>query len=239
MNSLKKIKEFENVLKNYHVSSSAQKVLNETKVVLCDAATAAGRNTVINELLKTDKYYYIVSDTTRKPRKNNGVLEENGKVYWFRTEEEMLDDLKAGKLVEAEIIHKQQVSGISIREIAVACDLDKIAITDVDRIGVKSVRSVKSDAICLFFIPPSYEIWQQRLKERGNMDPQEYERRMQTAILEYENALKNDFYYFVINNELDETVKAVDKIIHGEVEEKYQQNAREIASNILSKLNSK
>src|SRR5438309_1023704 len=109
--------EFKAVLDKYHVSDAAKTKLEGLKLVLMLAPTSGGRNTIIKRQLQTGNYYYIVSDTTRPPRVNDGALEQNGNEYWFRTEDEILADLKTGSFLEAELIHDQQVSGISIREL--------------------------------------------------------------------------------------------------------------------------
>lgn len=236
MNRLQHLEEFRAVLADYHVSPAAHKVLADARLVLCSAATATGRNSVIRELLKSGEYEFIVSDTTRKPRVNDGVLEQNGVEYWFRSEAEILADLQAGKLVEAEIIHSQQVSGMSIREIEKAASRNKIAITDIDRGGVAKIREAKPDVLCLFFLPPSYEIWQDRLHARGDMESNEYQRRMKTAVKEYENALAKPYYTFVVNDDFAKTVRCVDAIVHGHIDEQKQQEARAIAQDILDHL---
>src|SRR5690606_21781404 len=112
-----------------------RQILAETQLMILVGPTSTGRNTLINELLKTGHYYFLVSDTTRPPRQNNGVWEQNGREYYFRTEDDMLKDIQAGLFVEAEIIHNQQVSGTSIREIKKARDQGKIALADVEILG--------------------------------------------------------------------------------------------------------
>jgi len=84
-------------------------LLQQTKFVPLVAITSSGRNTLIRELLKTGEYHFIVSDTTRKPRTNDGVMEQSGVEYWFRDEDEVLQDVKDGKFLEAAVIHSQQV----------------------------------------------------------------------------------------------------------------------------------
>src|SRR5579885_607634 len=113
MNRLEHLQEFKTVLANYRISPASQRILQQTNLVLLAAPTSAGRNTIIRELLKTGDYHYIVSDTTRQPRINDGIPEQNGVEYWFRSEADILKDLAAGQYVEAAIIHNQQVSGIS------------------------------------------------------------------------------------------------------------------------------
>lgn len=237
MNELEHLEDFQQILTNYEVSHTNQKTLHQTTLVLCSAPTATGRNTVIRELVKTGKYYFIVSDTTRKPRINDGVPEQDGVEYWFRSEPEMLADLRAGKFLEAEIIHSQQVSGISIREVAKAQTNHQIAITDADRGGVRLVRKAKPDTICLFFLPPSFEEWQRRVNGRGDMPDKEKHRRFTTAIHELENALANNYYKFVINDVLADAVTKVEAIVTDpqHTNEAEQAKARALAQDILGK----
>src|SRR5688572_22018689 len=98
-NKLEHLKEFQEILADYHISSSGKKILANTKLALLVGPSSAGRNTIIDALVKTGEYHSIVSDTTRKPRSNNGVTETDGVEYWFRTEEDMLGDLRAGKFL--------------------------------------------------------------------------------------------------------------------------------------------
>src|SRR3546814_14273785 len=98
-----------------------------------------------------------VSDTSRKPRVNDGIPEQNGVEYWFRSEAEILNDLKAGKFLEAAIIHNQQVSGISIRELQRVGDEGKIAITDIEIVGVHNLIQAKPYATAFFVLPPIFE----------------------------------------------------------------------------------
>src|SRR5690349_7662236 len=101
MNHLKHIDEFREVLANYHLSDEAKQTLNDLHLVLMVGPTSSGRNTIIRELVKTGSYHFIVSDTSRKPRHNDGILEQNGREYWFREEADMLQDLRHGMFLEA------------------------------------------------------------------------------------------------------------------------------------------
>ena len=234
MNELKQLPAFQKALKNYHISDYAKNILARNKLVLCTAPSATGRNTIIRELLKTEHYHFVVSDTTRKPRINDGVPEQNGREYWFRTESEMLADIKAGKLVEAAIIHEQQVSGMSLREIEIASTDGKIAICDIEVVGVANVILAKPDAICLFFLPPAFDEWKRRITSRGKMSKVEYKRRLKSAQKEIKIALTADYYTFVINDDLKETVQIVEKLAKsGEADKKYQAKAKKLAQKLL------
>ncbi len=234
MNELVHIAEFESALQDYHLSKTALQTLSQTKLVILVAPTSSGRNTIIWQLLKTGDYHFIVSDTTRKPRINDGVPERDGHEYWFRTEQEMLDDIRGGKYLEAAIIHNQQVSGISVRELQKATDEGKIAITDTDISGADNATKYKPDTIAIFVLPPSFDEWQRRIEHRGSMDPAEFRRRMESACKEFERALKRDYYYFIINDSIEHSVEQVNQIAKLETtDSEMQRNARDLAESLL------
>lgn len=207
--------EFKEILDKYIISEPAQQVLQDLKLVLLIAPTSGGRNTIIRHLTNTGGYYYIISDTTRPPRINNGVLEQNGNEYWFRTEEDMLADLRAGEFLEAELIHGQQVSGISIRELKKAQAERKIAITDVDIQGIHNIIQAKPDAIAIMILPPSFEEWQRRVASRGRMMPGEEKRRFETALRVFEDGQKHDYYHFVISENIEQSAGIIGAIVEG------------------------
>ncbi len=234
MNELKHIVEFRDVLKDYSLSKIALHTLSQTKLVLLVATTSSGRNTVLREVVKTGDYHFIISDTTRKPRVNDGVLEQTGREYWFRTEEEMLSDINAGKFLEAAVIHDQQVSGISVRELEQATQEGKIAIADTEVAGADNAYKYKPDTIIIFVLPPSFDEWQRRLKHRGAMDSGEFKRRMQSAAYEYRHALERDYYKFVINDKLDQAAQRINSLAKLEtVDAQEQADARDLAERLL------
>lgn len=206
MSILRHRKQFEKVLKNYHPHEDTKAVLAATDVALLMGLSASGRNTLIQTLLKTGDYHYIISDTTRAPRVNGGILEQNGVEYWFKTEEQVLDGLEKGNYIEAAIIHNQQVSGVSVDEIKKAKLAQQIAITDVQQEGVDSFRTLKPDVIAIFVIPPSYEVWMERLAKRGKLIDGEFERRRESAISELEHLFKHD-YKIVVNDKFEDALK--------------------------------
>lgn len=213
--SLQHSEQFKDILTDYKISSDTQAILKDLKLVLMLAPTSTGRNTIIRELVKTGEYKYIVSDTTRPPRINDGVLEQNGVEYWFRDEVEMLADLKSGKFLEAEVLHEQQVSGISMRELQKAHEDKKIAITDVDIKGVENVTRLKPDTVIIMVLPPDFEEWQRRLEHRGQMSKEELRRRMQTAYKIFLAGQKYDYFYFVINKNLQDAAIEINELAHG------------------------
>lgn len=231
MNELKNLAKFQELLANYHVSKHAKSILNRTKLLLLAGVTSSGRNTVIGEILKTGDYHYITSDTTRRPRINRGNIEVNGEEYWFKTEEEMLKGLQKGEYLEAAIIHDQQVSGISIAEIERASKEQKIAITDIEVVGVANIMTVKPEAVCVFMIPPGFEEWLKRISARGHMTDIELRRRLLSAVKEIEAALSGDHFVIVVNDDFHQTSKVIENILN-EIPD--QEVSRKVAEVLLT-----
>lgn len=208
---------FEEALHNYHISDHAKEVLRQVSLVLLVGPSSSGRNTIILRLQATGAYHFIVSDTTRPPRSNNGVMEQNGREYWFRSEQEVLDDIRSGEFLEAEIIHQQQVSGVSIRELTNSLDEHKIAITDVDIGGINQIIEAKPDAVALAILPPSFEEWQRRLTDRGAMDVAQLRRRLETAARIFAAAHEDSRFTLIINDNLEHAVKQVHQAVEQHV----------------------
>lgn len=238
MNKLDHIAEFKEILAGYDASEETKNVVQRVQFVALAAISSSGRNTMIRELIKTGKYHFIVSDTTRKPRVNDGVLEQDGREYWFKTEEQFLDGLKRGEYVEAAIIHNQQVSGVSVRELKDAEQRGQIAISDIDVQGVDRFVSFTNTCVPVFVLPPSYKEWRKRLEKRGHMTEEELKNRLESAAMELEAALSKDYYHFLVNNDLQDAIKGLNKIAHGKIDQKHEKHGREVAAEILAELRS-
>lgn len=234
LNSLDHLAEFQKILKDYNISSTGKKILSKTKLVLLVGPSSSGRNTIINALLETGEYHQIISDTTRKPRSNNGIMETNGVEYWFRPEEEVLADLKDGKFLEAAVIHDQQVSGISLRELDKAQKQGKVAVNEIEIVGMQNVIEAKPDVFALFVMPPSFEVWMQRMDGRGNLPLPEKKRRLKSAIKEFEAGLTHDYYIFIVNDAFEHSVERIhQRVIQGLHDPEHQEHGRSVAEKLL------
>lgn len=225
--------EFEKLISHYRPSAQGMKLLSGLRLVLLCGPSASGRNTVINRLLDNDAYYFIVSDTTRAPRVNNGVAEKNGVTYFFRSEDEFLAELKHGDFLEAEIIHQQQVSGISLRELSKARAARKIAITDIDLGGLQRVTMLKPDTTAVTILPPSFDVWMERLNSRGTLSLSEIKHRLLTSTRIFALAAEGKVGQLVVNDRLDRSAEEVDALACG-IEPAGTGQKRELALELLA-----
>ena len=215
MNGLIHKQEFIRLLANYHLSAKGAELVSQIQLVLLTGPTASGRNTVINELVKQGGYHFLVSDTTRQPRINDGKLESDGVEYHFRCETDMIEDIKKGAYLEVELIHGVQVSGISLRELEAAKTAGLIPINDVDLGGLMNITRIKPDTVGIILLPSSFDSWLERLKNRGVMSQDEMMKRMGTGLRIYLTTAQTAGTAVIVNDDLETAVKEVDNIVHG------------------------
>ena len=212
MNRLLHITDFKEILKNYKPSEESQQLLKKVDLMLLIAPSSTGRNTIISDLVHNGSFKFVVSDTTRNPRTNNGLLEQNGEHYWFKNELDVLEGLRKGMYLEAEIIHSQQVSGISMIELEKAHQTNLTAITDIDLGGIEAILKYKPDAKIVLLLPPTFEEWIKRIKGRGEMSESELSRRLSTALTIFNAGLKNNNFQIIVNDNIDESVNHIKEI---------------------------
>jgi guanylate kinase len=227
------------LIKNYKTPNRAKELLDKTKAVFLVGISGAGKDTILKELLRTEKFHYIVSHTTRLPRENEGVPEQDGIDYHFISHEKAEEMLKNEEFVEAKY-YSGNIYGTSIKEFEDALSEQKTAFTDIEVQGVSEYVKASKNVMPIFILPPDFETWQSRLMTRyvgKEPDQADIQKRMETARKELEEALTRDYFEFVVNDDLARAVAAVDEIAHGSLSPSKNQQARQIAQNLLVKLN--
>jgi guanylate kinase len=182
--------------------------LNDVAIVLLSATSGTGKDSIVNYLLSTypDDYYRVISHTTRAPRANNGVMEQDGNEYHFidfGQAEHMLD---ARAYVEANV-YNNNVYGTTIAEFLKARDQAKVAITEVEVNGSDDIIRLIPSVKTIFIVPPSFEEWQRRLMNRYGGNKEQYSEdmhgRLEIAKNELQNVLDSDHFYIVVNDTLE------------------------------------
>lgn len=226
--------DFLDILAHYSVSEQGQELLKQAHLVALVGATAAGRQTLINALLRNhpETYHSLISDTTRPPKVRNGQLERDGFDYFFRDEAEMLEDLRRGEYLEAALIHNQQVSGISLREIKRAIDAGKIALSEMQFNGAANIHAAKPDATIIFVLPPNFETWMRRIQGRGDLQGDELKRRLTSALIEFDEAVTKPYYQLFVNDDVTRSAEHLHQILTGQAEPPEPRIARAIVDHL-------
>jgi guanylate kinase len=206
--------ELEDLIRSYKISSAGIELVKSTPILLLVGVSGAGKDTIKHKLLETGKYHHIISHTTRAPRKNGDVMEQDGVEYHFIDKDRAKEMLENHEFVEAKM-YSGNIYGTSIAEIQKAKDEGKVAVTDLEVQGVAEYKAISENVIAVFILPPNYDEWQRRLHARygsAGGDPADIAKRMKTAVAELEEALNKPYYHFVVNENIDVAVDAVDSI---------------------------
>ncbi len=200
-------------LSDYSPDESTVELIKDTPVLLLVGPTGAGKDALKDKLISTGDYHHIISHTTRQPRINHGVVEQNGREYYFinkATAKKMVDD---HELIEAKI-YSGNLYGTSVAEIQAAHDEGKIAMTDIEVQGVAEYKSLDPGVMAVFLLPPDFKTWQERLQRRYGdvVDFADARLRLQTALNEIEQFLITDYYIPVINDDLETTFQRIQAI---------------------------
>lgn len=206
--------QFDQLLKNYQPSPEKIHELTDVDVALLVGISGAGKDTIKKRLLDTGHYFNFISYTTRSPRSNNGIAEVDGEDYFFIARDVAYQMLQNGEFIEAKE-YAGNIYGTGLGTLAEAKKLHKIALNDVEVQGVSEYKTLLPQTIAIFILPPSFDEWQKRVKNRYPSEAEfqvVWPQRREAAIRELEFALEVPYYHFVINDTIDVAVQAVEKI---------------------------
>lgn len=232
-------------LASYAPAASTAALVKSTPILLLVGPTGAGKDALKDKLLKSGRYHHIISHTTRPPRINHGIIEQDGREYHFinkATAEKMLDEQA---LIEAKI-YSDNLYGTSVNEIKQAHDDGKIAMTDIEVQGVAEYKSLAPKVMAIFLLPPDFKTWQKRLSHRYGdvVDVADSRLRLQTALSELEQLLNTDYYVPVINDNLEHTFSKIQAITSNKTPDKAELTqahtvAQKLAQDIQAHLDDK
>lgn len=223
--------ELHGLIATYQMPQSAKEIVLSSKLMVLCGVTAAGKNTISNYLVMHDNFEAVVSHTTREPRDNKGVQERNGKEYWFVNDEQMLLLVKQRAFVEVKAVHGDTCYGTSIAAIQDVLDNKKQPVMEIDIQGALELTQAVPDLRPIFILPPSYDVWMERLGTRGFMSDGEKERRFRSASMEIQTALEHSSFEIVVNHEVEDTARALlNGMAQGPTE---QADARKLAEELL------
>lgn len=224
------------LVKDYQPTPEAIALLESTKIVFLCGITGAGKDAIQNQLLQSsDQFYRIVTSTTRPPRENDGVMEQDGREYYFYTLDQAREMVRNKQYFEVAKVH-DKVNGVTVDEIQRIHDAGKIAIGDVNYEGVDYFHSHVPSITVIFVVPPSYEVWHSRLQRRYDTADEfevAFPVRKESAIHELQWALDTSYLRFIINDTLDDACRQVLEIVAGA---QSSDHGREQAETLLEQL---
>ncbi len=188
--------------------------------VIISGFSGVGKGTIIKKLteLYPNNYPLSISATTRSPRPG----EKEGVHYFYKTREEFESMIKAGELLEyAEYCGNYYGTPKSFVDKMLSEGKD--VLLEIEQRGAMQVKRLYPKALLLFVTTKSFDALKDRLTGRGTETEEQIKNRLSRALEESVGIENYDF--LVINDDLDECVKEVHKLISNEHFKPFRQMA--------------
>lgn len=226
--------DFRKLLKSYKLRNDGLQQFIDSNFAVVAGPAGAGKDTLRNELVKRypQKYTPILSTTTRPPRQG----EQDGVTYYFREVDEVKEKLLKQNYFQAELVHNQQISCLDIEEIEKLQPGQwglSILITETEA----KLSQIKPDIKTIFLIPPSLDLLTKRMQAERMLNPEEIDRRLSAAKNELEQAIKNENYYCMVSDTVENVVNYAHAFFQdGKQDRTIDSAARQVIEKILSQL---
>jgi guanylate kinase len=171
---------------------------NGNKLIIITAPSGAGKTSITRYLLNNfPQLAFSVSAATRTPRS----YEQEGKDYYFLSEESFLDKIRKNEFVEWEMVYDGKYYGTLKSELERIWKMNKVPVLDIDVKGAIHVQGqYPNSSLSLFIEPPSVDELKRRLERRGTESDESLHARVNKAA--YEISFKHHFHHVIINNSL-------------------------------------
>ena len=178
--------------------------------VIMSSPSGVGKTTIARMLLqrRTD-VGYSVSCTTRQPRPG----EENGRDYFFWTEDQFIEARGRGEFAESADVHGRMY-GTLRSEVDRVLHQGRYVIMDIDVQGAAQFVRVFPESVLIFLLPPSAGVLVERLEGRKSETRDALSMRLRNAIAELREATLYD--YLIVNDDLERAIRYVSSVIDAE-----------------------
>jgi guanylate kinase len=178
-------------------------------VFVVSAPSGAGKSTLVERVMAAvPDLVFSISFTTRKPRPG----EVDGRDYFF------VDDARFDAMVRengflewVQVYANRYGTGRKWLEDQLATGRD--VLLDIETTGAHNLRRAIPDAHMIFILPPSAQVLEARLRNRGKDSEEQVAIRLKHARHEMEQYSAYD--YLVVNDDLEAASHRLEGIIHG------------------------
>lgn len=179
-------------------------------LIVISGPSGAGKDSVINQMMqKREDLKLSISYTTRKPREG----EINGKDYYFVSENEFMNIVEKGQMLEY-AIYCGNYYGTPSFETDKELEKGNNIILEIEVQGAEQIIKKCPESVSVFMVPPSVGELRKRLLNRGLDAPETVEKRVAEA--KNEINLASHYNYIVINDNINECAENILKIIDAE-----------------------
>ena len=181
-------------------------------LLVVSGPSGCGKGTVLSHIFKdTERFALSVSLTTRAPRPG----EIDGVHYGFVSKEDFLKQIDSGNMLEyAEYCGNYY--GTPQNKVNELLDKGVNVVLEIETVGAMNVKKLRSDAVLVMILPPSYEVLEHRLRSRGTNSEEDIAKRLLRAKEELQSL--PDYHYCIINQdgESDLAAEKIRRIVEAE-----------------------
>jgi guanylate kinase len=186
--------------------------INAQNLYILSSVAGGGKSTLIELLLrKHNEIVFSISYTSREKR----IGEKDGVNYNFISRERFEELIQNNFFYEWALVHDNYY-GTPKDFILNQLNLGKKIILDIDVQGATKVKESLPTATSIFILPPSQEVWIERLRKRGTENKDIQEKRIRNGLKELEQ--QDKFDYKIINDDLHKAFMELESLIYPENE---------------------
>jgi guanylate kinase len=179
----------------------------EGTLFVISAPSGAGKTTLCGKLLKeVSNLKLSVSYTTRQPRQG----EQNDVDYTFISRQEFMDMIDKGDFAEWATVHGN-LYGTSLKRLKGLNKKGYDIILDIDTRGAIQLKNSYENAVYIFILPPSMQVLEERLVNRGTDSREVIERRLDNA--RDEISYYQEYDYILVNDDIDRAYRELESIV--------------------------
>ena len=169
-------------------------------LIILSGPSGVGKNCVRQEIMKSNKLdlTYSISMTTREKRER----EEDGKDYYFVSEEEFQRNIDEGNFLEwASFVGHRY--GTPKDKVEALRKKNKNVFLEIEINGAKQVLSKVQDdrVISIFLMPPSFAALEKRIRKRKTESEEIIQERLQKGMKEM--TMTENYDYIVVNDRIE------------------------------------
>lgn len=176
-------------------------------LVVVSGFSGVGKGTLMRCLTERYGYYALsISATTRAPREG----EIDGREYFFKTKEEFEQLIEEDRLIEY-ACYCGNYYGTPRDYVEDQMEQGRDVILEIELQGALKIKEQYPEALLLFVMPPDAQTLAERLRGRGTETDEVIKARLARAV--EESVQVDEYDYMVINDDLDESVEQVHRLI--------------------------
>jgi guanylate kinase len=175
------------------------------------APSGAGKTSLVKALTerKQSSIGVSISHTTREIRSG----EADGVDYHFVSEDEFQQMIADDQFLEHASVFDHSY-GTARTSVEAMLNNDRHVILEIDWQGARQVKQKKPDTVCIYILPPSREVLEQRLIDRATDDRKTIESRMMQA--DREMSHYGDAEFVVVNEDFERALHDLESLIQAQ-----------------------